>query len=112
MASATSFNRLGLGVNDPVFSHAVLLVEVAFGDAVAWPGAGGDDLDHQIRGAPKTVFDDAQSFVGDEHHVGLGDVVLGQHHVHGGGDRLAQLTGPNPGLEQVVEAVNDFLVKK
>ena len=36
----------------------------------------------------------------------------GQHHVHGRGDRLAQLPLADPGLEQVVEAVNDFLVEK
>ena len=106
------FDRPGLGVNEPVLVDTVLLVEVALVNAVAPPGPRREDLRHQIGGAHDPLFDDAEVFVGDEHHVGLGGVARGQHHVNRGESRFPQPVLLNPGIQRFVEPSDNLLVEK
>src|SRR6185503_16841634 len=90
------FNRLSLGIDDPVFAHAVLFVEIALLDTISPARARRQNFRHKIGGAAHAILDDVTALVGDKKHVWLGNACGTKNHVYGRSNRCAQTMFRNP----------------
>src|SRR5579875_673877 len=91
---------MSVRVRDPVLGHGRTSVKVQLSAAVDGGGAGGEDLDHQIRRAMDGGFsNDVPAALSDEHDVGLYDLRRGQHDVDGRGQRLSQVASIGVGFQ-------------
>jgi hypothetical protein len=96
----------GLGIDDPIVSHARLRVRVALGPEVEGPTAWRDHLDDQERRASQALL--FGLLLIDDGHIGLQDA-LGSRDEIDGGDQHRRASSPS-GPEQPVQRSDDNLM--